>query len=307
MGVTVFGLRRLVSTLIVLLGVATATFFLTRMSGDPVDQMLPMGAPVEAKLALRKRLGLNQPLPIQYGKFLSATARGDFGNSIRYSEPALTMYLQRLPATIELVIGAVIVTILVGVGAGILAAVNHGKVIDSVVMGGALIGQAVPAFYLGLMSILLFSLQLHWLPTGGRGEFRQLFMPVLVLSGYYTALMARITRTAVLETMRLEFVRTAMAKGLGRWRVLGKHVMRPALIPIVTLLGLQIGGLFSGAVIAETVFTWPGVGRLAVEAIYARDFPVVQTTVIMSACIFVLVNFSVDLLYAVIDPRIKYA
>lgn len=307
MGAAVYGIRRLGSTLVVLLGVATATFFLSRMSGDPVDQLLPMGAPVEAKVALRQRLGLDQPLPVQYVKFLTATARGDFGNSIRYSEPALAMYWQRLPATVELVVGAVVLTILVGIGAGILAAVNHGKFIDSLVMGGALIGQAVPAFYLGLMFILLFALQLHWVPTGGRGELRQLIMPVVVLSGYYIALMARITRAAVLETMRLEFVRTAMAKGLARWRVLGKHVMRPALIPIVTLVGLQVGGLFSGAVVAETVFTWPGVGRLAVDAIYARDFPVVQTTVIMSACIFVLVNLAVDMLYAVIDPRIQYA
>ncbi|HET8986597.1 MAG TPA: ABC transporter permease, partial [Trueperaceae bacterium] len=169
-----------------------------------------------------------------------------------------------------------------------------------------LIGQAVPAFYLGLMMILLFSLQWSLLPTGGRGTWQQLIMPTVVLSGYYVALMARMTRAAFLDAVRLDFVRTARAKGLPESRVNLKHVLRAALIPIVTLIGLQIGGLFSGAVVTETVFTWPGIGRLAVDAIYARDFPVMQTVVIMSATIFVLVNLVVDMLYAVIDPRITY-
>jgi peptide/nickel transport system permease protein len=216
------------------------------------------------------------------------------------------MYWQRLPATVELVIAAVLLSVVLGVALGILAAIKHGTFIDTLVSWFALIGQAVPAFYLGLMMILLFSLQWSLLPTGGRGTWQQLIMPTIVLSGYYVALMARMTRAAFLDTVRLDFVRTARAKGLPESRVNLKHVLRAALIPIVTLIGLQIGGLFSGAVVTETVFTWPGIGRLAVDAIYARDFPVMQTVVIMSATIFVLVNLVVDMLYAVIDPRITY-
>lgn len=300
-------IRRLGNTLIVILGVATATFFLARISGDPVDQLLPMEASQEARAALRAQLGLDAPLPVQYGRFLRDVATGEFGTSIRYREPALQMYWQRLPATVELVISAVLLSVLLGVALGILAAVKHGTYIDTLVSWFALIGQAVPAFYLGLMMILLFSLQWSLLPTGGRGTWQQLIMPTIVLSGYYVALMARMTRAAFLDTVRLDFVRTARAKGLPESRVNLKHVLRAALIPIVTLIGLQIGGLFSGAVVTETVFTWPGIGRLAVDAIYARDFPVMQTVVIMSATIFVLVNLVVDMLYAVIDPRITYA
>jgi peptide/nickel transport system permease protein len=299
-------LRRLGNTLVVILGVATATFFLARISGDPVDQLLPMEASQEARAALRAQLGLDAPLPVQYVRFLRDVASGEFGTSIRYREPALQMYWQRLPATVELVIAAVLLSVVLGVALGILAAIKHGTFIDTLVSWFALIGQAVPAFYLGLMMILLFSLQWSLLPTGGRGTWQQLIMPTIVLSGYYVALMARMTRAAFLDTVRLDFVRTARAKGLPESRVNLKHVLRAALIPIVTLIGLQIGGLFSGAVVTETVFTWPGIGRLAVDAIYARDFPVMQTVVIMSATIFVLVNLVVDMLYAVIDPRITY-
>ena len=302
-----FLLRRLGNTLLVLLGVATATFFLARISGDPVDQLLPMDAPVEARDALRRQLGLDAPLPVQYVRFLVTAAQGDFGTSLRYGEPALQMYWQRFPATLELVAAAVTVSVVLGLALGILAAVRRGRFVDSAIMGVAVIGQAVPAFYLGLMMILLFSLQWDLLPTGGRGTWQQMVMPTVMLSSYYVALTARMTRASVLDTMNLDFVRTARAKGLPHRTMMLKHVLRAALIPIVTLIGLQIGGLFSGAVVAETVFTWPGIGRLAVDAIYARDFPVVQTVVILSATIFVLVNLVVDLLYAVIDPRIEYA
>lgn len=304
---TRFLVSRLINTLIVILGVATATFFLARITGDPVDQLLPMEATKEARDALRHQLGLDQPLPLQYVRFLSDTAQGKFGTSIRYREPAVRMYLDRLPATIELVVCAVIVSVVIGILLGMLAALFHKRLIDTIVSWLALVGQAVPGFYLGLMLILVLSLQFKLLPTGGRGTWQQLIMPTLVLSGNYIALFARMTRSSFLDTARLDFVRTARAKGLGPRRVNVKHVLRSALIPIVTLIGLQIGGLFSGAVVAETIFTWPGIGRLAVDAIFARDFPVVQTVVILSATIFVLVNFAVDLIYTVVDPRISYA
>lgn len=302
----IYLLRRLGNTLIVILGVAAATFFLARVSGDPVNQLLPMEASAETRAALRRELGLDAPLLVQFGRFLSEAVRGDFGTSIRYGEPAMRMYWQRFPATAELVVAAVTVSVVLGIGFGVLAAVYHGSKLDDLIMGLALVGQAVPGFYMGLMLILLFSLSWGLLPTGGRGTWQQLIMPTIVLSSHYVALTSRMTRSSFLETMRLDFVRTARAKGLSPVRVLFKHVLRAALIPIVTLIGLQVGGLFSGAVVAETVFTWPGVGRLAMDAIYARDFPVVQTVVILSAVIFVLVNLLVDILYVIIDPRIKY-
>ncbi len=299
-------IRRLGNTVLILLGVATATFFLARISGDPIDQLMPIGTPIEAREALRIELGLDAPLVVQYGRFLVETAQGKFGTSLRYGEPALRMYLDRLPATVELVIGAVLLTVVFGIGLGVLAAANHGKFLDTLIMWGALFGQAVPGFYLGLMLMLFLSLQLGLLPTGGRGTWQQLIMPTAVLASYYVALTSRMTRSSFLETMHLDFVRTARAKGLPERRILLKHVLRAALIPIITLIGLQVGGLFSGAVVAETVFTWPGIGRLAIDAIYARDFPVVQTVVILSASIFVAVNLLVDLAYLFIDPRISY-
>lgn len=299
--------RRLFNTLLVLLGVATATFFLARISGDPIDQLVPIGTPVEAREALRRQLGLDAPLPAQYVAFLADTARGDFGRSLRYNDDAFAMYRQRFPATLELVAAAIAASLVFGIGLGVLAAVQHGKWVDTFVMWIAMLGQAVPGFYLGLMMILLLSLQWGLLPTGGRGTWQQLLMPTIMLSTYYVALTARLTRSSFLETLKLDFVRTARAKGLPTRTLLFKHVLRAALIPIVTLVGLQVGGLFSGAVVAETVFTWPGIGRLAVDAIFARDFPVVQATVILSAAIFVLVNLLVDIAYVFIDPRITYA
>lgn len=299
--------RRLFNTLLVLLGVATATFFLARISGDPIDQLVPIGTPIEAREALRRQLGLDAPLPVQYVAFLRDTLRGEFGRSLRYNDDAFAMYRQRFPATLELVVAAITVSLVFGIGLGVLAAVQHGRWLDTFVMWVAMLGQAVPGFYLGLMMILLLSLQWSLLPTGGRGTWQQLVMPTIMLSTYYVALTARLTRSSFLETLQLDFVRTARAKGLPTSTLLFKHVLRAALIPIVTLVGLQVGGLFSGAVVAETVFTWPGVGRLAVDAIFARDFPVVQATVILSAAIFVLVNLIVDIAYVFIDPRITYA
>lgn len=304
---TRFLITRLVNTLIVILGVATVTFFLARITGDPVDQLLPMEATQEAREALRRQLGLDAPVIVQYGRFLSEIGQGEFGISIRYRESSLKMYMDRLPATIELVVCAVLFSVVVGVLLGMLAALNHKGPIDAVVSWIALVGQAVPGFYLGIMLILVFSLHFSLLPTGGRGTWQQLIMPTLVLSGNYIALFARMTRSSFLDTAKLDFVRTARAKGLGPRPVNFKHVLRSALIPIVTLIGLQIGGLFSGAVVAETIFTWPGVGRLAVDAIFARDFPVLQTVVILSATIFVVVNLLVDLVYVFVDPRISYA
>ena len=298
--------RRFANTLIVLIGVATVAFFLVRLTGDPVAMLLPIDARPEAVERLRNELGLDRPLPVQYLRFLGATVQGDFGESLRFNRPALALFTQRFPATAELVVYSMLVALLVGIPLGIVAAARRGTVIDRAVMGVALLGQAVPGFYLGLMLILVFAVQLGWFPTGGRGTPGQLVMPVAVLASYLVALIARMTRSSCLEVLGQDFVRTAHAKGVRGRVVLLKHVLKAALIPIVTLVGLQVGSLFSGAVVTETVFSWPGIGRLAIEAIYARDFPVVQVVVIMSATVFVLVNVVVDVLYAVIDPRIRY-
>jgi peptide/nickel transport system permease protein len=220
--------------------------------------------------------------------------------------PALELFWRRFPATAELVLYSILVSIVIGIPLGIVAAARRGTAIDSAVMGLALFGQAIPGFYLGLMMILVFSVQFGFLPTGGRGTWQQLVMPTAVLSSYLVALIARMTRSSCLEVLGQDFIRTARAKGLRERTVLLKHVLKAALIPIITLIGLQVGTLFSGAVVTETVFSWPGVGRLAIEAIYSRDFPVVQVVVILSATVFVLVNVIVDILYAIIDPRIRY-
>lgn len=299
-------LQRAGNTLIVLIGVLAITFFLLRLTGDPVALLLPLDATPEAEAALRTSLGLDRPLPVQFGSYLAAIGKGDFGRSLRYREPALKLFNDRFPATLELVLASITIAVLLGIPLGILAASVRGTRLDSLIMGTALIGQAIPGFYLGLMLILLLSVQLSWLPTGGRGTLAQLVMPTLVLSSYLIALITRMTRSSVLETLGQDYARTARAKGLSERVVLFKHALKPALIPVVTLIGLQIGTLFSGAVVTETVFSWPGIGRLAMEAISSRDFPVVQTVVLISAVVFVLMNVLVDIAYAVLDPRIRY-
>lgn len=299
-------LRRLINTLIVLLGVSAVTFFLLRLTGDPVTLLLPLDATPEAVAGLREQLGLDAPLPLQYVRYMAALGQGDFGQSLRYRRPAFGLFKERFPATLELVSAALLVGILLGIPLGILSAAYRGTWLDSTIMGGALLGQAIPGFYLGLMLILILSVQLGLLPTGGRGTLAQLVMPTVVLSSYLIALIARMTRSSCLESLGQDFARTARAKGVSGRRVLFKHVLKPSLIPVVTLIGLQVGTLFSGAVVTETVFSWPGIGRLAVEAISSRDFPVVQMVVIISATMFVLVNVVVDLSYALLDPRIRY-
>lgn len=303
---TTFLIRRALNTVLVLLGVATVTFFLLRLTGDPVAALLPLDATPEAIARMRAQLGMDKPLGIQYLNYLGNIVQGDFGVSLRYREPALELFKQRFPATLELLGTSVALSLLIGIPAGIIAAMRRGKAIDSIVMAFALLGQAVPAFYLGLMLMLFFSVQLGWLPTGGRGTLAQLIMPTFVLGAYLMALTARMTRSSLLETFGRDYIRTARAKGLTQRVVVYKHALKPALIPIITVVGLQVGTLFSGAVVTETVFSWPGIGRLAMEAISSRDFPVVQAVVVISSVLFVLVNVLTDVLYGIIDPRVRY-
>ena len=300
-----FFVRRITQILVVLLGVSVFVFALVRLTGDPIVILLGEAATTEAVDELRAELGLDQPLYVQYVRFLTNAVQGNFGTSLRYQQPALGLYLERLPATLELTAAAFVLAILIGLPTGVVAALRPNSAFDGLVRGTALIGQAIPGFYLGLVAIIVLGAHYKVLPTGGRGTFAQVILPATTLAAYQVAVVARFARGAMLEVLGEDFIRTARAKGLGRLRVVVGHGLRNALIPVVTILALQFGTLLSGAVVTETVFAWPGIGRLAVQAIYTRDFPVVQVTVMVTAVVFVLINLLADVLYIAIDPRIR--
>jgi len=254
---------------------------------------------------VRHDLGLDQPLPIQYGVFLGNLARGDFGRSIHFREPAFSVVRGYLLATLELGLTAFVFATLVAVPIGLLSAMKRNTVIDHVAMGVALVGQAAPTFFLGILFILLLALKADLFPTSGRGDWRHLVLPALTLGAFTMASIARLTRSAVLEVLRADYIRTARAKGVGEALVVAKHTLKNAAIPIVTITGLQFGTLLGGAVVTETVFSWPGIGRLAVESIRNRDYPVVQCTVFLAAVTFIVINFAIDLVYGFLDPRVR--
>jgi peptide/nickel transport system permease protein len=283
----------------------TAVFFLVRLSGDPVLLFLPMDIQAKDVNEIRQRLGFNDPLAVQYGRFVAGAVRGDFGESLRYKRDALGLVLERLPATLELAGAALALTFLVAIPVGVLSAVRRGTVVDFIGMGATVLGQAVPGFWLGLMLIYLFSVRLGWLPTGGTGSARHFVMPVLVLAAFYAARIARLTRSSVLDILGEEYVLTARAKGLTETVVIAKHALKNAAIPVVTLAGLETAQLLGGAVITETIFAWPGVGRLTVQALLNRDFPVVLAAVFAISVTYSLVNLGVDLLYGWLDPRTR--
>lgn len=301
-----YALKRLVQTIPVLAGILFVSFMLTHLSGDPTDLILPTDATDEARAAFREKHGLDRPFWEQWLRFSWIALQGDFGTSLRFGEPAIKLVLERLDATGELALASIVVAMLIGIPAGVLAAHRRNTRTDLAVRTLILGGQAIPNFYFGIVAIIIFAVWLRWLPTGGRGSWEQLVLPTATLSLSLVSLIARVTRSSMLEVMGQDYVRTARAKGLGEGRVIWLHALRNALIPVLTVIGLQVGFLLGGVVVTETVFSWPGVGRLAVQAIYARDFPVVQAAVLLFALIFVFVNLAVDLLYAVLDPRIRY-
>lgn len=298
-------IRRLLYAALTVLGVVTLVFFLQRISGDPVAMMLPPETTFEEQDRFRALLGLDKPLHVQYGKFLLMLLQGDLGYSYRQAAPAIGLVLQRLPSSAQLAGAALTVALLIGIPSGVIAAIKRNSLIDRGVMAIALLGQAMPVYWLGILLILLFSVKLRWLPAIGAEGIVALIMPGIALGAYSSARLARLTRSTMLEVLRLDFVRTARAKGLREGRVVMRHAFRNALIPVVTVLGLEIAGLIGGAVITETVFAWPGVGRLSVDAILARDYPVVQAVVLLISTLFVSINLGVDLLYGVLDPRIS--
>jgi len=300
-------LRRLWQSALTLVGVSLLVFVILRViPGDPAKMLLPEGAPQSAIEELNRELGLREPIWIQYGLFVRSVVRGDFGQSFQYRAPALRVVVERVPATIQLALTAMVLTVLVGVSIGVLAAVRRGTGYDYAGTVLAVLGQSLPNFWLGIMLVLLFGVTLRWLPTSGFQGWQYLVLPSITLAAFPTALVARLTRSSLLEILSQEYIRTGRAKGLAEPAVILRHALRNATIPLLTLLGLQIGTLLGGAVITESIFAWPGMGKLVVDAIFFRDFPVVQTVLILSATLFVAINLLVDVLYTVLDPRIRY-
>ena len=291
--------------LIALWLVSTVVFVVMRLSGDPTPLLLPPDAPQSEIFRLRKELGLDRSLPVQYAVFLRNLVRGDFGQSIRFKGAALAIVTERLPATLELGLTSFGLAILIAIPIGLLSAVYRNTLIDHAAMGLALVGQSAPTFFIGILFILLISVNAGLVPTSGRGDWRHLVLPAATLGLFGMAPIARITRSAILEVLRADYIRTARAKGLAETLVIAKHTLKNAAIPIVTITGLNFGGLLAGAFVTETVFAWPGIGRLAIQAIYARDYPVVQCVVLLSAMLFVVVNLAIDALYGLLDPRIR--
>jgi peptide/nickel transport system permease protein len=308
-------LQRLLSSIPVLLLVSVGVFSLIHLTpGDPVSIMLGEERDQRVIDATRAELGLDQPVPIQYLTWLGRALRGDLGKSIRSKQPVSELIAQRLPATTQLAIYSMLLALVVAIPCGVIAAVRRGTSVDGMATTVSLLGVAVPSFFLGILLIYIVSLKLRWLPPTGyvsptvdlATNLKLLIMPAITLAAGSAAVITRITRSSVLEVLGQEHVRTARAKGLAEAVVIRRHALRNALIPVVTVTGLSLGHLLGGAVIVESIFAIPGVGRLAVENIFARDFPVVQGVVLLLAIIFLAVNFLVDMLYAYLDPRIKY-
>jgi ABC-type dipeptide/oligopeptide/nickel transport system permease component len=299
--------RRLVLTIPVLFGVATLVFSLIHLiPGDPARAMLGDAASQEDVDALRERLGLNRPLAEQYGAFLGGIVRGDLGTSMRTGQPVVSQIVERMPATIELAAAAMFVAIGVAIPLGIIAAVWRGTVIDHAATTLALTGISIPNFWLGPLLAIVFAIELGWLPVSGRGTMAHLVLPAISLGAALAAILARMTRATLLEELREPYVRAARARGASRVRAVLRHAFRNSLIPVVTLVGLQFGAVLTGAVITETVFSWPGVGRLLVQSIGFRDYPLVQGCILLIAVTYVAMNLITDLLYGVVDPRIRY-
>jgi peptide/nickel transport system permease protein len=296
---------RLATAVLVVVGVSLVSFLLTFLSGDPAEIMLPPGATAQQIETFRAQWGFDDPLPVQYWRFLRRALHGDFGNSLRHGQPSLPLIAARLPATFQLTLTAMTLAIVLAVPLGVLAATHRGGPIDLVAMGVALLGQSVPNFWLAIMMILVFSVSWGLLPTSGRGGLLHVVMPALAIAINLMALLTRLVRTTMIEVLAEDYVRTGRAKGLREVMVTARHALPNALIPLVTVIGLQFGFILGGAVVIETIFTWPGVGLFTIQAILNRDYPVVQAAVFILATAVVVINLIVDLLYVWLDPRIR--
>lgn len=300
-----YSLRRLLRGLATMWLVMTLVFIVLRLNGDPAQAMLPDDASTQEIDAFNRKHGLDRPIPVQYYLYFANILQGEFGNSLRESRPVTELVQGRLGYTAQLGAAAVGIALLISIPIGILAALNHNTIWDRLLMAGAFFGQSAPNFFVGIVLILIFSLNLRLLPSSGKGTWLHLILPAVTLSTGLLASMARMMRSSLLEVMRQDYVRTARAKGFSQRQTVIRHCMRNAAIPVVTLFGLSVGVLIGGAAITETVFAWPGIGRYAVRSIAIRDYPLIQYIVLLIAASVVTVNFIVDIIYGIIDPRIR--
>jgi peptide/nickel transport system permease protein len=304
--VSIYLIQRLGQSLLTLLGLSVIVFALAHLSGDPVSLLAPPEASAEDMARLRAKLGLDKPLHTQYLIYITQAAQGDFGESIRWKTPAMGLILDRFPNTLLLSTSAILFGICLAIPVGVVSAVKRGTLFDSVGKVVAIIGQSMPSFWIGILLIMAFALYFPIFPTSGIGTAAHLVLPSLTLGGYVAASMMRVTRSAMLDALDADYVRTARSKGVSEWRVIWKHAFRNAATPVLTIIALDFANILRGAVITETVFGWPGIGKLAVDAVYARDFPLVQAAVLFMGLVFLGVNLLVDLIYTRLDPRITH-
>lgn len=297
-------LKRVLQVPLPLLVVSLVVFFALRLTGDPVDLLLGLEATAEERATLREKLGLDAPLAVQYARFLAAAAAGDFGDSLRFKEPALRLVLGRLPSTLALAGVGLVLATAVGMGLGVLAARRRGSTFDLSLVSLGVLGQSVPSFWLGILLIMLFAVHLRLLPTSGTGDWRHLVLPGLTLASFILPQVTLLTRSSMLDVLTENYIMVARAKGLGAWAVT-LHALKNAAHPVIAYLGLQAGTLVGGSVITETIFAWPGVGQLTIQSIYNRDVVVVEAAVLVMALAIVLSNLLADVINAVLDPRIR--
>lgn len=297
--------KRLVHTVFVIFGVTLLSFFLMHLSGDPTGLLLPPGATEQDRVEFSHRMGFDKPLVAQYKNYLFNAVQGDFGKSYYFHQPVMKLIAERVPASAELNAVAMLMALIVAIPLGIVSAKKKDSFLDRSGMVVSFFSMSMPNYWLGLMLIFLFGVKLDWLPTGGRGSLSHLILPSLSLAAAMWALFARLTRSLMIVVFSEDYIRTARAKGLKEGAVVFRHAVKNALIPLITVIGIQIGQLISGTVIVETVFGWPGIGRLIVQAIFARDYPTIQASVLVLAAAFVVINLLVDILYVYLDPRIK--
>ena len=300
-----FIIRRILQSVIVILGVIVITFVISRVLGDPVALLLPPEATPEQRAYLTKDLGLDRPLYVQLVVYVSKVVRGDFGLSFRHNEPAMKLLLGRIPASLYLSLVATCISICIAIPLGIVSAIKRGTIFDQIGMTLALLGQSIPAFWAGIMMILLFAVKLGWFPPSGYGGPNHVILPAVTLAFFFTAATARLTRSSILDVLDMDYVRYARLKGVPEFVVIMRHVLRNSFITILNIVALQLGLLLGGAVITEFIFSWPGIGRLSLDAIYNRDFPVIQATVVVAASFFVVINLLVDIIYSATDPRVS--
>ncbi len=298
-------LGRLVSGVVVILLALTAVFFMLRLSGDPVLLLAPMDTTRADLAEIRERMGFNDPLVVQYGRFMGNAVQGDFGDSSRERRPATEVVIERLPATLQLGATALVISVVIGVPLGVLSAVKHGTVWDKLARVISVAGQAIPGFWLGVLLIMLFSVNLGWLPTSGRGTPEHIILPAITLAALSTARYARLTRSTMLDVLGQDYIRTARAKGLTGWVILVRHALKNASVSLITMTGLEIGRLIEGAVVVEQVFAWPGMGRVTVQALLNRDFAVVTAAVMLFAVMYTLANLLADLAYGWANPQVR--